>query len=208
MGVYYGYYHHPRHKPGCSSKGQYVPLITAEKAVLALLSRLKTERFRVDTLQDVVKKRHVEMKAALRKELSLLDAEKKKQENLKAALREKYVLEDLDKADYEDGKQRVDARLFEIRSEIQSLGEANIPVRKTAVKAVGVLELLETTWKASSDGQKSRIAKALFPQGLSFGSGQSVGTPSNAYQFDLCVLFEEGECQLATPTGFEPVLPA
>ncbi len=208
MGVYYAYYHHPRHKPGCPFKGLYVPLHAADKAVLALLTRLKTERFRVDTLMDVVKRRHEEMRVSLRKRLSLLESEKRKQENLKAALREKYVLGDLDKDDYEDGRQRVDARLFEIRSEIRRLGEADIPVRQTAVRAMGVLELLETTWKASSDGQKSRIAKGLFPEGMSFGSGQSVGTPSNADQFGLCVLFDGGEKQLATPTGFEPVLPA
>lgn len=102
----------------------------------------------------------------------------------------------------EKGQQRVDARLFEIRSEIRRPGEADIPVRQTVLKAMGVLELLETTWKASSDGQKSQIAKALFPEGMSFGSGQSVGTPSNADLFGLCVLFDGGEKQLASLTGF------
>ena len=173
-----------------------------------MFSRLRVERFRIDSMMDTVKQHHEEMRVSLRRRLSLFEAEKKRQENLKAALREKYVLGDLDKADYEDGRQRVDAKLADVKSQIRGLGDADISVRQTALRAVGVLELLENTWKALSDGHKSQVAKALFPEGMSFGSDQSVGTPSNADQIDLCVLLEGDENQLATPTGFEPVLPA
>ena len=208
MGVYYGYYHHPQHYPGCPSTGLYVPPHKAEKALVSMFSRLRVERFRIDSMMDTVKQHHEEMRVSLRRRLSLFEAEKKRQENLKAALREKYVLGDLDKADYEDGRQRVDAKLADVKSQIRGLGDADISVRQTALRAVGVLELLENTWKALSDGHKSQVAKALFPEGMSFGSDQSVGTPSNADQIDLCVLLEGDENQLATPTGFEPVLPA
>ena len=51
-------------------------------------------------------------------------------------------------------------------------------------------------------GKSSPFEKALCPEGMSFGSGQSVGTPSNADQLGLCVLFEEEGCQLASLTGF------
>ena len=66
---------------------------------------------------------------------------------------------------------------------------------------------LDEAWKVASDGEKLMIVKAIFPSGLRMGEG-GVGTASNADQIALFTLLEWGGIALATPTGFEPVLPA
>jgi hypothetical protein len=57
----------------------------------------------------------------------------------------------------------------------------------------------------SSIDQRRRLQKTLFPDGLIF-EGQEFRTPSNSSFFDMLGAVLGGESQLASPTGFEPVL--
>ena len=203
-GKRYGYYHHPRHKPGCPQKDLFIPARKADFSVLALLARVRNERERIRSIRNTLTQQQDEIREALHEEHSRLESLKKKQEEIKTALREKYVLGDLDKPDYEEGKLRVDEILADLRFRLRNLGEADIPVLQIYTKCTRVLEHFEEVWKVASDGEKLMITKAIFPSGLRMGKGGGVGTPSSADQIDLFTVLEWGEIALASPTGFEP----
>lgn len=118
------------------------------------------------------------------------------------------MLGNLDKIDYEEGRQKVEEKLAEIRSEIGEMGDLDIPLTQMFENSASVLEHLENVWETASDRHKSKIAKALFPAGLTCDKKGGVGTPSNAHVMGLYALLEWGDFSMVTPTGIEPVLPA
>jgi hypothetical protein len=60
-------------------------------------------------------------------------------------------------------------------------------------------------WLESSLDQRQRLQQTLFPDGITFDGGE-FGTPSTSSFFSMLRVILEGESQLASPTGFEPVL--
>jgi len=61
-------------------------------------------------------------------------------------------------------------------------------------------------WSESSLDQKQRLQAVFFPEGLTFTNGGFGTTPSSSF-FNVVAMNFESNSNLASPTGFEPVLP-
>ena len=62
-------------------------------------------------------------------------------------------------------------------------------------------------WVEASLDQKQRLQQALFTEGVMFSAG-TFGTARTCLLFYYLETDEAGKSNLASPTGFEPVLPA
>jgi hypothetical protein len=61
-------------------------------------------------------------------------------------------------------------------------------------------------WTEYSLAQKQRLQRILFPEGVTF-SERGFGTAATSLMFNLLQQPEGEKTRMATPTGFEPVLP-
>lgn len=207
-GKYYGYYHLPKHGLGCPQAGLFVPLKAADGAIQTLLDEVSGDRAFLDSLRDVVSHKQSTIERDVRMSREELVAIVKSQESLKTAAREKYILGLLDRDDYEEVKESSERKVYSAKAELQKLDRNDKPIEEILESALEVLEHLGISWKSASRRAKSKIAHALFPSGITIDKREGVGTPLNAHEMGLLDLFDWGDSLLATPTGFEPVLPA
>jgi hypothetical protein len=69
-----------------------------------------------------------------------------------------------------------------------------------------LLERPQQLWLKSSLEQKQRLQRVFFPDGVTFTS-EGFGTATSNSFFSLLRAFSDEKATLASPTGFEPVLP-
>ena len=62
-------------------------------------------------------------------------------------------------------------------------------------------------WVDCSLSQKQRVQKVLFPEGVRFSEGV-FGTSGTSSIFNTLHMRDARKREMASPTGFEPVLPA
>lgn len=61
-------------------------------------------------------------------------------------------------------------------------------------------------WRESSLGQKQRLQRVFFPDGMPYTKDGFGTAPSNSF-FSLLGAVSEPKATLASPAGFEPALP-
>ncbi len=62
-------------------------------------------------------------------------------------------------------------------------------------------------WSKTSLAQRQRLQRVLFPKGLEYSKTEGFGTGQNPSFFKMLADLEADNSSLASPTGFEPVLP-
>ena len=70
----------------------------------------------------------------------------------------------------------------------------------------GLVERPQLLWLESSLGQKQRLQRMSFPDGSTY-SEDGFGTPASNCFLSLLLGVSDENTTLASPTGFEPVLP-
>jgi site-specific DNA recombinase len=110
-------------------------------------------------------------------------------------------------------QQTYDGRIECLRGEIQAaedrLREAdleNMDVEAVLDFAERLLRTPARLWSDAPLDQKQRLQNVFFPEGVTFSNGVFGTTPSSSF-FSVIQPNLEGNANLASPTGFEPVLP-
>jgi site-specific DNA recombinase len=196
----YPYYHCP--KNGCL----YIRKEKLESCFLALLETLRPQHEVVALFQaiivDVWKQKQGDaaaFKSKLEQRLSDLQGRK-------ARLVDLYADAKIRQDDYEE---RMDA----LRQEVTTL---DMEIHATKLEELNIEELLgfagtvlsqpARLWFDSDCDQKQRLQKVLFPDGLRF-DGKEFGTAVTSSLFSNLDTIVKEKTNLASPTGFEPVLP-
>ena len=91
--------------------------------------------------------------------------------------------------------------------ELNELEIAQLDVESVLEFAQHVLHNASRLWTEAFLDQKQRLQKVLFPEGLSFSEGK-LGTPKTSLAFNILDAENFEKEKVASPTGFEPVLPA
>ena len=81
-----------------------------------------------------------------------------------------------------------------------------LDIEATLSFAEHVLHDAARLWINANLEVKQRLQRALFPDGVTF-NGKEFGTAATSSIFSLLPVAEAEKATLASPTGFEPVLP-
>jgi len=169
--------------------------------------RPKAEYVRLfrEIVLDVWKGKQGEVKAmclAIGKRLT--DLEEKRHDLLEAHVYRKTLNEDLYRK--EDDQLGQEIALAKIEFHEAQMEEFDIE---------GVLGFAETIildarrlWIEGTLEQRQRLQKVLFPSGVTYSTQSGFGTTETSLFFRWLALVEDKKESLASPTGFEPVLPA
>ena len=113
----------------------------------------------------------------------------------------------ISKYEYERENERLDSEIIACRMRLSDLEYDQLDVERLMRNAFYVLANAYRIWQAAGVEDKASLISLLFPNGLYYENG-GFRTQENADGFSVFELFQTPHDSLATPTGFEPVLPA
>ena len=117
-------------------------------------------------------------------------------------------------------KSTVDADLYRREDDrlSQEIAMARLELHEAVLEELdieGVLDFAEVVatdaarlWIEGSLDQRQRLQAALFPRGVTYAPGRGFGTAETSLFFTWLAAIPAGKSGKASPTGFEPVLPA
>jgi site-specific DNA recombinase len=197
-------YYHCR-KRGCG--GVSVRRADIEQQFVNLLDavRPKPEYLRLfkAVVLDVWKEKEAEAAALCRAaDRRLQELEKKKKSLIDAFVYRHAIAEDV----YASENSRLDEEITVARIEANEAKWDHFDVESVLAFAEYVLSHASRLWMEFNLDQKQRLQRVLFPNGLTYEKGQ-FGTAATNTIFTQLRLVGSEENQVASPTGFEPVLP-
>ena len=172
----------------------------------ALLERLAPERRYMRLFKEIVRQVWKQRVSASESILRAVKAKLADLENRKNRLVDFLLEGRLDQQTYDEQAARL---RVEVESAERDLREANLEqmdVEAVLTFAEKLVERPQQLWLESTLEQKQRLQRVFFPDGVTY-TKEGFGTaPSNCF-FSLLRGVSEEKSTLASPTGFEPVLP-
>jgi site-specific DNA recombinase len=123
----------------------------------------------------------------------------------KSTLIDRWMDGQVDQKIYEETLARYNSEILDAERERRSAEFEYLDLEGVLVFAERLIRRPARLWLESSLDQKQKLQKTFFPSGLSF-DGAQFGTASTPLFFNLLAGFSEQDDDVASPTGFEPVL--
>jgi hypothetical protein len=126
---------------------------------------------------------------------------------LKKRLLQGYLDGRITDDDYQPANTEYASKIAEYECQLREL--ADIGASTEAFVSFAELQLndLSGLWKMADDEQRRRVQTILFRDGLAYSSEAKSLNPDNSTLFSVLEQMNTGNLRLASPTGFEPVLP-
>jgi site-specific DNA recombinase len=112
----------------------------------------------------------------------------------------------LDQQTYEEQAQRLNAEIQRAKERFAEADMECMDVEAVMEFAERLVERPKQLWLESSLEQKQRLQRVFFPDGLTYTADGFGTAPTNSL-FNVFQMFSVEKASLASPTGFEPVLP-
>ena len=112
----------------------------------------------------------------------------------------------MDQDTYDQQVLRLDAEIQEAEQQLHDTDVENMDVEAVLEFAEKLVERPKELWLQSPLEQKQRLQRVFFPDGLTF-TNDGFGTAASNSFFNVLQSFTLEKATLASPTGFEPVLP-
>jgi len=112
----------------------------------------------------------------------------------------------IDQKTYDGRVDRLQVEIAEAESHLRDVDLENIDIEAVLNFAERLLSAPAQLWLEASLEQKQRLQQVFFPHGVTFSDG-GFGTNLSGLLFSAVQPKTEVESNLASPTGFEPVLP-
>jgi len=112
----------------------------------------------------------------------------------------------IDQSTYDGRVDRLQTEIAEAEAHLRDVDLDNIDIEAVLNFAECLLDAPAQLWLEASLEQKQRLQKVFFPDGVTF-SDDGFGTDLSGLLFSVVQPKTEVESNLASPTGFEPVLP-
>jgi hypothetical protein len=101
-----------------------------------------------------------------------------------------------------------------LSAEVSEVNAALREIENNEEQIEGLLDFAESVlrdpaamWAKASLDQRQRLQTVLFPDGLTYSHTEGFGTAQAPSFFNVLQAMGEENSSLASPTGFEPVLP-
>ena len=126
---------------------------------------------------------------------------------LKKKLLEGYLEEKISEDDYQQATADYSRQIADLERQLREL--SNISASTDAFVSFADLQLSDqaSLWQAANDDQRRRVQTILFNKGLAYSSKTKSLNPDNSTLFSVLQEMNPKNLRLASPTGFEPVLP-
>jgi hypothetical protein len=177
-----------------------------EKRFSDLLLQLTPEQQYMRLFKEIVrqvwKQREAATLAALRNLSATLEALRER----KNRVVDLFVDGRMDQDTYNQQVLRIDAEIQEAEQQLHDTDVEHMDVEAVLGFAEKLVERPKELWLQSSPEQKQRMQRVFFPDGLTF-TNDGFGTAASNSFFNVLQGFTLEKATLASPTGFEPVLP-
>jgi site-specific DNA recombinase len=154
------------------------------------------------TVRDVWKRRQGDSEAIFKLSQKKLVTATQKKDQLVDALLDKRI----DQHTYDQQVIRLSKENEETERELRAAEAEFIDLEAVLAFAEKIISRPARLWVESALDQKQRLQTVYFPGGLSF-DGVEFGTGTTSLLFNILKGFAANDDDLASPTGFEPVLP-
>jgi hypothetical protein len=153
-------------------------------------------------MRDVWKRKQSDSEALLRTVAQRLSSLAGRKNRLVDALLDGQI----DQPTYEEQLDRLKAEAEKTEAELGDAGAEGLSVETILAFIERLARNPADLWVRASLEQKQRLQAVFFPGGLTY-LGNTFGTGPTASFFSFLGSLEENKTSLASPTGFEPVLP-
>jgi DNA invertase Pin-like site-specific DNA recombinase len=178
-----------------------------ESDFLSLLQRLHPKPEYLSLFKKVVvdtwKQKQGDAELTIRKLQERLEGFKDKKKRLLDALLDVRVKQ----ADYEEANDGLSEEIAGVELAIHEAKLDELDIEALLGFSEHVLGDSARLWFEANVDQKQRLQKVLFPKGLCYSAAEGFGTAATCSMFSMLEDFVAQKTGLASPTGFEPVLP-
>ena len=178
-----------------------------ESEFIALLRRLRLKKNVVSSFPKIAAKAWADRQEATAKETRRLATHLENQKRLKRNLLRAYLDRSIAKADYDEANAEFGAEISVTEMELQAIDSKR--GNQDAFIRFAELHLIDIAgaWQIAGDEQRRRVQSLLFNGGLQYSKERGILNHSNSSLFSMLAMTNDGNELLASPTGFEPVLP-
>src|ERR1019366_6145560 len=178
-----------------------------ERQFLHLLHRLTpSEEFRL-LFRDIVLSVWNRKQADARDQLSAVKQRLKTLTERKNALMDRFLDDRIPQSDYDEQNERLSFEIEEAKAVLREVEASDEQIDELLDFADGILSNPAGLWTRASLNQRQRLQKVLFPGSLDYSPLEGFGTGQSLSFFNVLAVMEADNSSLASPTGFEPVLP-
>ena len=117
------------------------------------------------------------------------------------------LMNELSEEDFQTMKSSIETETKRIQEQIKALDSERSTMQELMKETERAVINFGESWKAASPARKREIQSALFPDRLGYDSELHYFCPPNQSLIELLTDIFESFKTLASPTGFEPVLP-
>jgi site-specific DNA recombinase len=178
-----------------------------EQQFLQLLHRLKPRADIVLLFRGIILETWNRKQADARAQASAIRQRLEKLTGRKNALMDRYLDSKIPQQTYNEQNERLSGEIDEAKSALVEVAASEGQIDELLDFADRVLKDPAGLWRRASLDMRQRLQKVLFPAGLAYSAQDGFGTVQTPSFFNMLAAFETENSSLASPTGFEPVLP-
>jgi site-specific DNA recombinase len=194
----------------CRKKGCRAVKLAAQKLeaeFLGLLQRLVPDSKTVSEFPKIAAKVWAEKQGDTQKQIIRLTSRLDEQKKLRRELRNKFLSGSFSNSEYNEAKVEYDAEIAVIEDELRTL-DSQLNTMDVFVRFAELLLMdIAGAWQIAKPEQRQRVQNLLFHDGLQYSPESGILNRSKSCLFTALEQLSDKNGFLASPTGFEPVLP-
>jgi site-specific DNA recombinase len=192
--------------PGCRAV-KSTSVVKVEAQFVELLKRLRANPDFVAKFMPVLEKAWRASGAERTAEITKMEADLQEQRELKKKLSMSVVKGIIDKPTFDELKQECIDQIEGIEEYLNVLGVQEMKSEFFWLLSRNLLLDISTAWMRGTVDQRQMFQKILFPNGLVYSQSKGILNTDKECLFSKLEEFMSDYLSLASPTGFEPVLP-
>ncbi len=188
-------------------KGVKIRKEALERQFLHLLHRLTPSQEFLLLFRDIVLSSWNSKQAEAQAQVSAIKQQLSTLTDRKNALVDRYLDGKISEQTYKEQDERLSSEIGNARSALQQAEVNDEQIDALLEFSDRVLHDPAGLWSRTSLAQRQRLQMVLFPSGLEYSPTLGFGTAQTPSFFNVLAAMESENSRLASPTGFEPVLP-
>ena len=192
-------------KPGC--RAVKLSREALESQFVELLGRLSPNPETVSEFPKVAARVWAAQQESAEKNSHKLSTRLQEQKRLKSELLRAKLRGEVSQDDYQQANGEFAREIADLERQLREIGAASTSADAFMQFCELSLADLAGLWQRASDGQKRRVQTLLFKTTLAYSSITKSLNPGNTSLFRMLEQMNPKNLGLASPTGFEPVLP-
>ena len=192
-------------KPGC--RAVKIRREKLEATFVAQLRLLKPDENTIADFPGIAEQVWIEMQGNAEARAKEIRSQLEEQKQLKSELLKAKLRQEIKQADYEATNQEFDSEIAGLEEELQATDTGRASLDGFLKFAQIMLLDVSAAWQQANPDEKVGVQNLLFQDGLYYSQESEKFEHPNACLFNSMAEMKVKNWWLASPTGFEPVLP-